>query len=253
MELPPRYRAVLLHVARYRLTLRETVGRLMLPDDDRPPRQQMDDRRTQGGNVLARLHGYGLLNHHHHKSTEYPPFPGNVPYYTLTPAGAKLAGVPIDRAEEAGKRAMSADALEPHLAALWFCCMNRHQRYRVEPDELASLFGKHKFFENVPHCVAQDDDAHRIYRVYPPSTHIPRIIEQAKKHLADTRAKQPLGDWVGDRSYGFAILGAEPSVCSDITAALRQSGLADEAAFKVALGPTPAALRDALRNYEQGQ
>jgi hypothetical protein len=224
----------------------------MIAEDQRPRKGLMDDRRTQGGNALARLHGYGLLNHHHHKSAEYPPFPGNVPYYTLTPAGAKLAGVPIDRAEEAGKRAMSTDALEPHLAALWFCCMYPPERHRLEPDELVPLVGKHKFFENVAHCLAADAERQRIYRLYPPATHVPRIIEQAKKHLADSRAKTTLQPWVEDRTYGFAILAAEPSLCTDIRNALRQSGLDDEAAFEVALGPTPATLRDALRNYEQG-
>jgi len=103
MQLPPRYQAVLRHVARYRLTLRAVIGKLLLPATGEPPPSLLEERRSQGGNVLVRLTSYGLLNHHHHKSKEFPPLAGNVPYFTLTPAGAKAVGAPADRAEELGK------------------------------------------------------------------------------------------------------------------------------------------------------
>jgi hypothetical protein len=249
MKLPPRYLAVLRHVARYRLTLRAVIGKLLLPATGELSPTLMEERRSQGGNVLARLASYGLLNHHHHKSKEFPALTGNVPYFTLTPAGAKEVGAPAERAEELGKMAFGTDALETHLATLWFAYMQREPRHRLEPAELASLFGSHKFFENVPHCLARDQDGYRIYRIYVASTNIAGAIGNLRKQAAGLLDREIIRDWL-PMDYGICDLAAEERMCLDLQHALERSGLRDQVGCIVSLAPSTATLRDALRTYE---
>jgi len=249
MQLPPRYQAVLRHVARYRLTLRAVIGKLLLPATGEPPPSLLEERRSQGGNVLVRLTSYGLLNHHHHKSKEFPPLAGNVPYFTLTPAGAKAVGAPADRAEELGKMLFGTEALETHLATLWFACMQREQRHRLEPAEMASLFGPQKFFENVPHCLAHDSDGYRIYRIYVASTNIAGAIGNLRKQAAGLLDREVIRDWLPS-DYGICVLAAEERMCLDLQHALERSELHDQVHCQVSLAPSTATLRDALRTYE---
>lgn len=249
MNLRPRYQAVLQHVARYRLTLRETVGALLLPGDGTPTAELAAERRDKGGHVLARLRGYGLLNHHHHKNSDYPPFPGGIPFYTLTPEGAKLAGVPVDRAEELGTRVLGNDALTIHLATLWFATMRRERCHRLEPAELIPLLGKHKFFDNVPHCLVRDPDGWRIYRIYVVSTDIPGVVEQVRKQVVAVLDLSGIADWL-PADYAFAVLAPDERFCLDLKQALDRAGLAELARVRVALAPTPATLRDAIHAAE---
>jgi hypothetical protein len=256
MKILDSHLAVLKHVGCFRMTLPEVVGRLMLPEcalASATPKDLVNQRKSKGAHVLSRLAQEGLLNHHHHKSNEYPPFPQNVPYFTLSPNGARKAGVPIERSEQAGKRCLSADALAYHLATLWFCCMNSEERHRLEPDELHPLFGKQKAFETVPHCLTVGPRGMRVYRVYPPCTHISGILERVRKQLDSLRDRQALRLWIDERVFGLAILAPEPALCSDVTRALARTGLSNDFLFTVELGPTPATLRNALRMYSEGR
>lgn len=253
MELLPRYRAILQHVGRYRLTTREVLGRLLIPErarKDQAKGQLARERRTKAGTALARLHSFGLLNHHHHKNANYPALPGNIPYFTLTAEGARVAGVPAERAEEAGKRSFGTEALERHIGALWFCCMRANAAHRMEPDELVPLLGTHKFFDNVPHCITTDDAGVRIYRMYSPATSVTHTIQQLRKQIESLCTKPKLREWIEGREYGFAILAPEASMCSDIQRMVRQYNLDELAHLVVALAPTPATYHEVARAYE---
>lgn len=252
MALPPRYEAVLRHIGRYRLMLRETLGWLMLPESERVPPPSLSKLRDPGSHALARLRDRGYLNHHHHKSTEFPPLPGNIPYYTLTAAGAKCIGVPLDRAEELGGHVYSNDALTLHLAALWFAVLGGRRSLRVEPAELAKLLGRHKFFDNVPHCLRHDPDGWRIYRLYVVSTDIQGVVEQVRRQAVAVSDLNGISDWL-PRDYGLAVLAPEKKLCLDLKRALDHAGVAELLHFHVAWAPTPETLRDALREFDTSQ
>lgn len=249
MDLPPRYEAVLRHVGRYRLLLPEALGWLMQGESARSQPPALGLVRDQGARTLARLRDQGYLNHHHHKSADYPPFPGNVPYYTLTPQGAKTIGMPLDRAEELGGHVFSNDALTVHLAALWFAVLGSCRCWRAEPAELAKLLGKHKFFDNVPHCLRHDPDGWRIYRLYVASTDIPGVVEQVRRQAIAVSDLPGVADWL-PYDYAIAVLAGDKRLCVDLKKALERASLGKLLYFRVCWTPTPETLREAMRELE---
>jgi hypothetical protein len=253
MKILPRYRAILVLCATYRILLRETLGRLLLSAACGMPRKELLKRRKQlAGNALTRLAKEGLLQHHHSKSAEYPSFPGGLSYFTLSEKGARLIGASEDRCETAGKHTFDIPALLPHLAMHWFCVMNRWRCHRLEPWEAAKKFGELKSFDIVPHCIVERNPGdYCMYRCYSPSTTITEVVKQVHKLVDKAQRVAPFPAAFAAGQYGIAILLPEVSYCQDLTQALQREQLIPKHPLIVRLGPTPATLSTAIRLYEK--
>jgi len=233
MELRPRDLAILRHVALYRLTLPLVVERLIC--------------REHGGNagtILVNLAGEGLLRHHN--LAETGAFPGPVKFFTLTSAGASVIGLTEDRGEKLGPR-----ALRTHLATLWFCHLSDERRYRLEPDELTSLFGKGVVHPNVACCLAEESDGPKVYRIYETSTDVNRSVKQLRASIATTWESAALRPWLMTGDMGFTVLAETQDKVKRLNKAIRKTkkekaSVVDECHVIVRFAPSPVTLKAAL-------
>lgn len=243
-----KHRPVLEAVGRYRLMLPESWARFTIRKLPKVTEKVRADERSRAGTALRKLTECGLLNHHCPGTTEFPPFPGDVGYFSLTAEGAKVAKVPQERAVIPGKRALKESALEGHLACLWFCTERLDSGNRTEPDELEPLIGRHKSLQNVPHCLVKERGEIRLYRLYPAATDLKRILQAVRRQVSNARDLEELRTWIDERDYAFAILAGSKEYCREIQRAVKSAGLTDEAHIVVALTPTPATLRMHLKS-----
>jgi hypothetical protein len=268
-QLAPNHLAILRHVGLYRLTLVQVVARLFIPfHDELSEDEQKEARRASAGDILNRLVDKGYLNHHSTKHSELlPPFPPNIPFFTLTPEGAQIARVPIERSETLGKkdqkkpaatdlaeeskpRLFGSEALQLALATLWFCTMYKQPRHRLEPEQLHKFFGKVKAFHNVPHCLAKTSRGLRIYRIYVPCVDKMRgVIPGIRKAMDRATSVSSIRTWAEQRDYGIAILAPDRAYCTDIETLVEQAKLTAEMHLIVRIGPTEATIASALKYY----
>jgi hypothetical protein len=125
--------------------------------------------------------------------------PGGVSYYQLTAKGTNLLGLSVSRSTPFGQQ-----ALQTHIALLWYCCMSETRRYRLEEDVLKRLFKT----EPPPgdHCLEQGPTL-RIYRAYAPGPHtiVNNVVRQLRD-LFDAAMTRPIvRKWVDARQYRFVI------------------------------------------------
>lgn len=242
MQQHPTNLAVLKHVALFRLTIQECVQRIFFPKGSGGEAGNVLRNLTAGDQPSLRLH------------SRQHGFAQNVSYYTLTKKGAKEAGVTPNRAAEQ----RGPEAVRTHLATLWFSCMGAKRYYRLEPRELTSLFGKGVVHANTAHCITQDKDGPRVYRVYPASSGSEATVahlDEVLTGIGEVPEKKAVYEWLKDRDYGFAVLGPTPEACDDLSRAInrRDAGLTDRAHIIVRLGPSPETIRQAIYNYRDGQ
>lgn len=238
MEMRPVNRAILRHVALYRLTLPIVVERLFC-------QKYGGDAST----ILIKLAKEGYLRDH--KTLQEGAFKGKVRYFTLTREGAKVAGVSEERGEVLGPA-----ALPKHLATLWFCCMSDQRRHRLEPNEIEALFGSHALHPNTPCCVAEEQDGLRVYRIYETSTDVARTVKQLRASIAKAWESSFLRPWLESGELGFVILAKTRSKCADLNKAMKSDGqlqpsVADECHVIVRFAPGPANLKATLGTLEE--
>ncbi len=250
--LKPRELALLRHVALYRLTLRDVVARHFPPDaTPLSDGQAWNDRKSAAGTILNRLIKEGFLNHHHQQSADFPPLPGNVPYFTLSLQGAHEIGTSEERAEIPGKRVFGPAALGLHLAALWHATMYQQPRHRLEPAELFQLFEKHNSFVNVPHCIAREDHGYRINRIYVVSRRAAGIMSALRRKISQLTNIAAVRPWVTGRDFGIVVLAPDADYCQDIQNLIARAKLNEEIELSVGLGPAPETIRDALNKQNE--
>ena len=233
IELKPIELAVLRHIALYRLTLIPVIERLFTTQHG-----------GNAGTLLVKLAKLGLLRHH--KKVADGAFPGRVPFFSLMPLGARMAGASEDRAEPLGPA-----ALRTHLATLWFCIMSDERRYRLEPRELGSIFADHAPHANIPCCLADEKEGPKIYRVYETSTNIPKTIKQLRATLTAIWDAPTLRPWLMSGDLGFAVLGETTAKCGHLNKAIKEAKnekpcVADECHVIVRFAPSPSTLKSAL-------
>lgn len=215
--------AILRHIGLYRLTLRAVLDRVFF--NGVPPGDVLQRLRDAGDIVTRKL-------------------PRNTSYYQLSTEGANLIGVPANRAQPLGPK-----ALHTHLAILWFCTMDGVERYRAEPSHL-----KHaeipKDALTGDHCVEVDDKGRgRILQVYVPGTktspvRIQRRLRESLNRALDSSTGREL---IEARRYGFAVLvdlETKRTNIRDIVARtkLGRHPLQHWAHFQVNLAPSPQTL-----------
>jgi hypothetical protein len=171
---------ILDHVGLYRVSLRIVIERQFFAG-------------RSSANVLKRLRDEGLLR-------SRSGLPGGLSYYQLSASGAALLGLPLSRA-----RPLAPQALHANLALLWFCCLGRRARRRIEESALSALFD-----EELPqgyHCIEEGAPL-RLYRVYAPGPHTKSrsVTRRLTEHLAAAWHKPTVRQWISLRQYAFAVL-----------------------------------------------
>ena len=102
------------------------------------------------------------------------------------------------------------------MAALWYCLFDGPRRYRLDQDELSSLWAD-TIPENrrVPHqpayCVAEEERGPVVFRLYPTQkSNAGQIVEEVRKKLESDAQGLRLRKWIERGEYGYAI--AVPSI-----------------------------------------
>lgn len=175
--------AILEHIGRYRLTLRDVLRDVFTI--------------KHPGNVLQRLRAAGLI-------TERRGLPGRLSYYQLTEAGAG-EGIPLERTKPIGERALGY-----HLAVLGFCLFGPVRRTRLERYELEHLVGSDMpLVDQVAYCLdPAASRPRRLWRIYAPGprTSPVRVVKalRAEMHaLADRSAV--LRAWMEHRRFAWTV------------------------------------------------
>ena len=179
------------HIARYRLGLKVVLAHLFF-----------DENESACGNVIQRL-----LDSKRIQSLDG--LPDKYHYYMITKKEAASRGIPENRAEPLGSR-----ALPSWISVLWFCCMGKRQRHLLESKEEEVLFGR-SF--SIPHCAEEPrgDEIPRVYWIYVPSpnTSPSDIAEAIRGHLKKIRevssapgAKYSIADMMREHMYCAAVL-----------------------------------------------
>jgi hypothetical protein len=218
--------AILGHIGLYRLTLRATLERLFFGGG-----------RDACDNVLRRLAAEGRLR-------PVSGLPGRVSYYQLTAAEAGRRGLPANRAAT-----LRPQALQLHLAVLWFCCMTPSPRVRLEPAELRTLEPAIPFWPQLAHCV-EGGAFPRVYRVevLGPRARTGDLIARTRRRLAQALAVPELAPLVRHGRYAVAVLTGEDARRPAVEAALERRGLRRRAHIIVEHAPAPTSLPKVLHD-----
>lgn len=220
---------ILAHIGRYRVTLRAALMELLGQDP---------------GNDLDALVASGLVVRE--------PVSGRLSLYRLTLAGALAAGVPKDRAERPGSRALSV-----HLALLWFCQMGAERRLRLETDELRALLGDSApLVDQAPHVAEELEAAGepRLYRVFLLGQRASEAYTLAAIERDIASALEAGGErafWLRRRVYGYLVLTELESRLGRVERAVQKRGLDRNALVRVQCAPGPKTLRTALDGYRR--
>lgn len=238
MDLSPMDLAILKHVGLYRLTFPIVVERLFCKA-----------RGGIGGTLLSELARAGFLRHH--KKLADGAFQGGVPFFTLTPSGARMAGVSEDRGAVLG-----APALRTHMAVLWFCCLSDRRRHRLEPSELREAFGDDAPYPNVAFCIGEEDEGPKIYRVYETATNVALSIKRLRLAIAKLWETPRVRPWLMCGDLGFAVLAETRAKCGHLTTAMKSAskdkpGIADDCHVIVRFAPSPPTLKSAIASLSK--
>lgn len=232
-DLDERDRAILTHLARYRLTFQEILGVLFF--DGKSPQSALTRLIADG--YLEAVKGYG----------------GNRRGYKLSVAGARAAGLGRRRGDHPG-----SEAGPFNLAVLTFCLLNGRPRIRLENSELEELFdGKRP--PGRCHCLESSTKAKRVYHVYVPGerTEPGEIARQTCEHAAKAVQLKWMQPWLNNDVYAFAVLADSANRLAAIKTALDEAKLAsgqllpEAVPIHVELVPGPAPLGEALHDLAQ--
>lgn len=223
---------VLRHIGRYRLTLRETLSRLFL-----------DGR--EAGNLVQHLRAEGLVRARSRRDGEG--LPKGISYYQLTAKGTRAAGFK----DESRARPLAQAELHKALSVLWFCCMRKQRRDRLEGDELARLFGLEELpapLRGHPHCRDLNWKHPVLHQAYVPSPSalLENVARGVSRRINKARAEPCLQSLLANRSYGILVLIDEPGRRKAIKERLGQLHLHEAARVTLAQAPSPQTLADAL-------
>lgn len=229
MEL--RDQKVINHIGLYRLTLRAVVTE-----------QGFDGSETACGNVIQRLLDDGRI-----QSIEG--LPNGFHYYQLTKKEAIAQGLPENRAQPLGPR-----ALNEALAIVWFCCMGRRTRHRLESRQIQALLGQS--FQT-PHCVEKGagKEMNRVYRIFAPgpATKPAYVVNQVAKLIDEVMSLSPApkarygpADMMRERTYAVAVLADTESRREKLHEMIKARELMELAHVIVELAPSPETLSEAI-------
>jgi len=234
-ELRPQDQALLRHVALYRMTLPQIASRLFCAGNA-----------GRAGSALGRLAKNGFLNRHDKISNGA--LPGRVTIYTLTPEGARAAGVKKERGQPLGP-----SALPTHFAVLWVCCLSDRRRYRLEPEEVKSLIGDESVHPNTACCITEEEDGPRVYRIFPTTSEPAGAMRQLRASISEAWENPTLRSWMESGDLGFLVLAESKQKCSDLEKLLRkavrgENRIEHDCRILVRFAPSPKGAKKALKD-----
>jgi hypothetical protein len=221
--------SILKHIGRYVVTVRPVLDKLFF--DGTPDGCKND---------LAELKTLHLI---HTKPGVVPDGHGKkLAYYWLSKPGTQLADVISSKSSPP-----TPAALDRNLALLWFCCMDKQRRYRLEREDLVDLFGEEAVTATDGkgsrvggfHCLERHDDSnHCVYQVYRTTAPRDQCMREIKQRLRNALASRITRRWVTAQQYGFAILTETPSKTLELEDAIKQQKFGDYR-FVVTCAPGP--------------
>lgn len=202
MDLTARQQQILRHLARYEVSLRPVLDRLFY-----------EGRRDGCEADLQALSHQGYLAAHPSAISE-PTEPNTLYSYNhLTRKACRAIGASESRCRNKG-----GESLSRALAFLWFCCMKRHRRHRLEASDLADIFGAANVHETVRgtaralmlhgyHCLDREPSGRfRVLNMYATKTSPSETVRELRKRIEEVRTSEALEPALDAHEYGFAVL-----------------------------------------------
>lgn len=220
MDHAERDQRILFHIAAFRVSLRAIVAELYF-----------EGRAGACQNVLSRLIARGYL-----KSRQS--FTGTrLAYYQLDGRGVRELGLPRTRADE-----LNPQALNTHIAILWWSCKGNTLRFRVESSQIAEAIGCEP--PTGEHCMHRGERGPRFTRVFVlgPDTDDQTALHRIKERLREADTAPGLGEWSRHGLYTFAILTDSPMRLRRIREAIRSNHFDAPGILRAYLAPGIASL-----------
>lgn len=227
---------IIRHIGLHRLSLRVTLEKLFFNNSE-----------TACDNVITRLRNSGRIQ-------AVRGLPGRYSYYQLTTQEATAQGFPPERA-----KALGPQALHEHLAVLWFCCMEKTPRYRLEKQKVQQLL---RMDADAPFCAEEGAKerggiVHRLF-IPGPKAQDSYTIEKIRQHVLELQQLSPLpnvryslADWVRERRYAITILTDQATRRSRFNEIIKKENLRAIIPVYVFNAPSPDTLKEAISDLPQ--
>lgn len=212
---------ILDHIGLYRLSIRPIIERLFFGGKN-------------SGNVIQRL-----LEQKRIQTREG--LPRRMRYYQLSANEATNRGIPVYRTQPFGSQ-----ALNQHLAALWFCNMGSQPRHLLEKQDLEK-----RFPEDLPpgtYCIERSPDGHRLYRIRTGSSDADdtSLVRWLRHEIAASSKSEALSQPMTTRQFGFGLLVDTTTRVTALQQTIEESGLAEDAFIFIEFAPSHLTLHTAL-------
>ena len=180
--------AILRHIARHRLSIREVLQELFFKSED------------ACGSCVAKLLKTTKERGPLIDSAKFTTDGNSYSYYQLTEDGARAVGL------KEPPRVNDERSAHAALAALWFCHMVEKTKLLLTEAEEQKLLGAAP--EGVRHCIQPDGDWSVLHELYVPAPHTKEedVIDRIRKRIDERRKVPVFREWIASRNLGFAVL-----------------------------------------------
>lgn len=199
MVVTSKQQAILLHVARYGISLRPVLNRLFYPGSQ----EDCDFD-------LKQLREEDLLKVVPSAVPESLDPRSKYSYYHLTRKACGMVGAPDSKGKKPG-----GFALRRGLAILWFCCMGKNRGHRLNQSELERIFAMPerndvqeraaKLFSGF-HCIVQGSQSLQVHNVYATEANDRDTLSELKRRVEDARRLAAVAQAIQSKQYVFTLL-----------------------------------------------
>lgn len=172
--------------------------------------------------------------------------PGGLSYYVLSTKGCAAINAPSFRATPP-----QGAALDLAIATSFFCHLDKHRRYRLDPQEAGELF-EASLPQNVSFVVTDELGERKVLRVVQAAAQLAADAVRHVRVLVEQTARHPqLRRWLENGQLGFAVFGPTAASVKALEKSIERSKLRRECPLVVALGPDAEHLAAALKHQER--
>lgn len=221
-EYMERDRAILLHVAEYRIGIREAINRLFGHGGDL-------------GHVLARHVDEGLLVRREREC-------GGKTLFELSEKGAQRIGVPLSRA-----KTLKGVSLDSAISNDCSCCLSEVRKYPISASEVKELFPGISASSNHLYCVSQSADGFFVFRVFLSQGKVSDVVKAVRREIANATGTYLKA--INSHEFQFLVLCDRELRKASLEAAFLREGLCDF--VRVELSATSATLPEFLRSLRR--
>lgn len=218
MDRKTRRERILEHIGRYHFSIRPVIQKLFFEG-------------KSCDNVLQALIEQGLVQVRGGALA----LPGGWSYYQLAPGTVAQLTLPSARG-----RPLSPTSLERNLAILWFCCMSEPRCARLDHRHLIAHFGA----DRAGDYALELSSAERVYRLFvvSPNARTDYYLKAVRADLDAAHGNADLARHLAAKRYGYALLVSSRAWKAKAEEALRKTGLAKAAPFRIQTVPSAATL-----------